>query len=71
MDTPFILTVVQSRKKVRVIYNLRGNTLTKRLGNTGCGIRANSNKSFGAAFNKNGGGVYASELHLERSLNLT
>ncbi|KAG6876540.1 hypothetical protein C0992_010477 [Termitomyces sp. T32_za158] len=31
-------------------------------GNQGCGIRANSNVSFGAGFNKNGGGTYASEL---------
>ncbi|KAG6891099.1 hypothetical protein C0995_014189 [Termitomyces sp. Mi166 len=28
-------------------------------GNQGCGIRANSNVSFGAGFNKNGGGTYA------------
>jgi len=28
-------------------------------GNQGCGIRANSRVSFGAAFNNNGGGTYA------------
>ncbi len=28
--------------------------------NQGCGMRSNSNVSFGAAFNNNGGGVYAS-----------
>ncbi|KAF7784589.1 CAZyme family GH16 [Agaricus bisporus var. burnettii] len=28
-------------------------------GNQGCGIRASSNKSFGASFNNNGGGTYA------------
>ncbi|KAF8238374.1 hypothetical protein L208DRAFT_1242607 [Tricholoma matsutake] len=28
-------------------------------GNTGCGIRASTNNSFGAGFNANGGGVYA------------
>ncbi|KAF9072717.1 glycoside hydrolase family 16 protein [Rhodocollybia butyracea] len=31
-------------------------------GNQGCGMRSNSNVSFGAAFNNNGGGVYASKL---------
>jgi hypothetical protein len=30
-------------------------------GNTGCGIRASTNNSFGAGFNANGGGVYASK----------
>ncbi|KIK70407.1 glycoside hydrolase family 16 protein [Collybiopsis luxurians FD-317 M1] len=30
--------------------------------NQGCGVRAASNVSFGAAFNNNGGGVYASKL---------
>ena len=30
-------------------------------GNAGCGIRANTNNSFGAGFNANGGGVYASK----------
>jgi len=29
-------------------------------GNEGCGIRAGTDNSFGAAFNANGGGVYAS-----------
>lgn len=29
-------------------------------GNQGCGIRASQTNSFGAAFNDNGGGVYAS-----------
>ena len=29
-------------------------------GNQGCGVRANTDNSFGAAFNSNGGGVYAS-----------
>ena len=29
-------------------------------GNQGCGIRASQNNSFGAGFNSNGGGVYAS-----------
>ncbi|KAF8746279.1 hypothetical protein AX14_000074 [Amanita brunnescens Koide BX004] len=28
-------------------------------GNQGCGVRANTDNSFGAAFNSNGGGVYA------------
>lgn len=31
-------------------------------GNQGCGIRASTNDSFGAGFNANGGGVYASML---------
>ena len=31
-------------------------------GNEGCGIRSSSNNSFGAGFNNNGGGVYASML---------
>ena len=30
-------------------------------GNTGCGIRSSQTNSFGAAFNANGGGVYAGE----------
>lgn len=30
-------------------------------GNQGCGIRAAENISFGSGFNRNGGGVYASE----------
>jgi len=33
-------------------------------GNQGCGIRSNSNKSYGAAFNNNGGGTYASAFDL-------
>jgi hypothetical protein len=28
-------------------------------GNQGCGVRANDQKSFGAAYNANGGGTYA------------
>ena len=30
-------------------------------GNMGCGIRASTNNSFGAGFNANGGGIYASK----------
>jgi hypothetical protein len=32
-------------------------------GNQGCGVRASQSNSFGAAFNANGGGTYASEYH--------
>lgn len=35
------------------------NCAADQTGNQGCGIRANSSNSFGAAFNDNGGGVYA------------
>jgi hypothetical protein len=31
-------------------------------GNEGCGVRANQTNSFGAPFNNNGGGVYASQF---------
>ena len=36
------------------------NCAADQTGNQGCGIRASSSNSFGAAFNENGGGVYAS-----------
>ncbi len=31
-------------------------------GNAGCGVRATESNSFGAPFNSNGGGVYASKF---------
>ncbi len=32
--------------------------------NAGCGVRASQTNSFGAPFNSNGGGAYASESHI-------
>lgn len=40
------------------------NCAAAQTGNQGCGVRASESNSFGAAFNKNGGGVYASTSHL-------
>jgi hypothetical protein len=36
------------------------NCAASQTGNAGCGVRASQTNSFGAPFNKNGGGVYAS-----------
>lgn len=36
------------------------NCAAAQTGNEGCGVRANQTNSFGAPFNNNGGGVYAS-----------
>lgn len=40
------------------------NCAADQTGNQGCGVRASTSNSFGAAFNNNGGGVYASTSSL-------
>jgi hypothetical protein len=44
------------------------NCAAAQTGNQGCGVRAAQSNSFGAAFNDNGGGVYASQFSSFQSL---
>jgi hypothetical protein len=50
-----------STSKLGITGNIVGGTDCAALttGNQGCGVRSDSSTSFGAAFNQNGGGVYA------------
>jgi hypothetical protein len=52
-----------SADALRISGNVIGGTdcAAETTGNQGCGIRASTSNSFGAGFNKNGGGTYASE----------